>query len=167
MVMLVSGLALYFRAMMLFIGKDPTLTGRTDLWKVVFTSAMKHPLLGFGYHAFWSVMQGEVRNIAVAVHWVPMYAHNGFVDVWLTLGALGLAIVVYSMLRALRDAFICLSREWTPFVGWYLCIIVLTIVCNLSEETLMRPNNLGWVMYAMACVGLNNEKRGVRGLRIQ
>jgi O-antigen ligase len=166
-ILLGSVFALYYKAITLLIGKDPTLTGRTDLWKSVVISGMKHPFLGFGYDAFWSVMQGEVANIAFAMHWAPMYAHNGFLDVWLTLGALGLAMVVYSMLRALRDAFICLSREWTPFVGWYLCIIVLTILYNLSEGTLMRPNNLGWVMYVMACVGLNNEKRRVRGLRIQ
>ena len=34
-------------------GKDPTLTGRTDLWATGMEFISEHPWQGVGFHAFW------------------------------------------------------------------------------------------------------------------
>ena len=36
-----------------FLGKDATLTGRTDLWEFVKICISQRPLLGWGFSAFW------------------------------------------------------------------------------------------------------------------
>jgi exopolysaccharide production protein ExoQ len=156
----------YYTAITLLIGKDPTLTGRTTIWTLVLNSIMKHPLLGYGFQAYWHGLQGESGNISLADHWIVPAAHNGFLDLWLGLGAIGVGIVVYSMLQAGRNAFTCFRGGISSSAQWYLCIVVLTVVSNVAELTLMVPDYLAWIMYVLACVGLSQEAKRIR-LRAQ
>ena len=53
---LAGGLFLFLPDVFLeFLGKDPTLTGRSELWAYVWKDIDLRPLLGWGYAAFWSV----------------------------------------------------------------------------------------------------------------
>jgi exopolysaccharide production protein ExoQ len=147
---------------LLFLGKDPTLTGRTEIWKSVIPSIMKHPILGYGYKAFWRGYQGESANASLATHWAVNSAHNGFLEVWLTLGAVGVVFVAYSLLRAVRDAFVCLREAGSPYLAWYACVIFLTIITSLDEGQLVIPNSLVWILYIVACLGLYEGARSIR-----
>ena len=44
------------------IGKDPTLTGRTEIWAYVIQDIWMKPLLGWGYSFFGSYQSGRTRN---------------------------------------------------------------------------------------------------------
>ncbi len=150
------------KEMSLLMGKDPTLTGRTEIWQAVIPSIMKHPILGYGYKAFWRGYQGESANVSLASHWTVASAHSGFLEIWLTLGAVGVALVLYSLLRAVRDAFVCLSGGQSPYLAWYACIVFLTIFTNVDEGELVIPNSLMWILYILACVGLSEGARKIR-----
>jgi exopolysaccharide production protein ExoQ len=161
----VSAVVLYLPALLMAMGKEATLTGRTTLWSLVITVAMKHPLLGFGYNAFWNSGQVDAQSIALFLRWTPNHAHNGFLDVWLQLGAVGLALMLWTLVRAFRDGAACMQSQDRGTAGWYLAIIVITIITNLDERSIMYPNFLEWVMYIMACVGLMNEARRLKAAR--
>ena len=88
---LIAAGVIHFGEISYFLGKDPTLTGRTQIWKSVGAEIMKHPILGYGYCAFWRGYQGESANSALTNGWAVTSAHNGFLQTWLTLGAVGLA----------------------------------------------------------------------------
>jgi exopolysaccharide production protein ExoQ len=165
-VAIVSLVVLYLPVLLMAMGKDATMTGRTTLWNLVIGVAMKHPLLGFGYNAFWNSSQVDAQSIALFIGWTPDHSHNGFLDVWLQLGAAGLALVIWTIVRAFRDAAVCMRSQDRDTVGWYLAIVVITIVGNLDERSIMYPNFLEWVMYVVACVGLMNEARRLKGPRI-
>jgi O-antigen ligase len=152
----------YYTAIMLLIGKDPTLTGRTTIWNLALNSAMKHPFLGYGYRGFWHGLQGESANVSLADNWIVPAAHNGFLDLWLGLGVVGVGLVIYSMLQAVRNGITSVRRGSSSSTEWYLCIIFLTIVSNIAELTLMVPDYLAWIMYVMACVGLSQEAKRIR-----
>jgi exopolysaccharide production protein ExoQ len=154
--------AQYYAAIMLLLGKDPTLTGRTSIWVLTITSIMKHPFLGYGYRAFWHGLEGESANLSLADRWIIPAAHNGVLDLWLGLGAVGVSLVIVTFGQAIRNAFICFRRGYTSSAGWYFCIVLLTLVSNVPEQTLMVPKFLGWIMYVMACAGLNREARSAR-----
>ena len=67
------------------VGRDPSLSGRDELWAEVFHEGMKSPLFGSGYGAFW--YEGRGREI---VHtWNPRQSHNAYVDVFVDIGAIG------------------------------------------------------------------------------
>jgi exopolysaccharide production protein ExoQ len=143
------------------LGKDVTLTGRTEIWGAVFDSIAKRPLLGYGYQAFWLGLQGESYRVILAVSWVLAQAQNGFLDVMLEMGAVGLTIVLLVFGFAFRDGLVCLfqSRDQTQLraVEWYLAIVVLTLFYNLDESFLFDPKHLGSMMFLLACIGLRIE----------
>jgi exopolysaccharide production protein ExoQ len=151
------------------LGKDVTLTGRTEIWSAVLDSIAKRPLLGYGYQAFWLGLQGESYRVILAVSWLLAQAQNGFLDVMLEMGAVGLTIVLLVFGFAFRDGVVCLlqSRDQTQLraVEWYLAIVVLTLFYNLDESFLFDPKHLGSMMFLLACVGLRIEWLRLRASR--
>ena len=63
------------------LGKDPTLTGRTDIWGYVIPDIYQRPLLGWGYQAFWSTDNPAAWAISNALHWWVPQAHNGMLEI--------------------------------------------------------------------------------------
>jgi O-antigen ligase len=151
----------YFKEIMYLVGKDPTLTGRTTIWRAVVVAAMKRPLLGYGYKAFWTGLQGESSNVLLANGWSFDQAHNGYLEVWLGVGALGVGVVLYSLIKALRNALSCiLARNF--YLSWCVCIVLLITIHAMDEQTLASPNNLAWVLYIVASIGLADGARHMR-----
>src|SRR5690606_36617520 len=74
-------------------GKSADLTGRTDIWDLVLLEAGKHPWAGIGYGAFWLGMESPSQYIIDALYWIPLQAHNGYLDVYNELGVIGIAIL--------------------------------------------------------------------------
>ena len=62
------------------IGKDPTLTGRTEIWAYVIPDIWMKPWLGWGYFSFWQLTNPAALEISNAVHWVVPHAHNGLLE---------------------------------------------------------------------------------------
>ena len=149
------------------LGKDPTLTGRTQLWAGVVDSIAKRPLLGYGYGAFWLGFDGESYNVILKATWMLAQAQNGYLDVMLESGVLGLSIVLLVLGFAFRDGLGCLlrSRNETQLrvVEWYLAIVLLTMIYNLDESFLFDPTHFGSMLFLLACIGLKTEWMSLRG----
>lgn len=139
------------------MGRDSSLTGRTGIWQLVFRSVMKHPLLGYGYNAFWNGLQGESANVSLADHWIVPAAHNGFLDLWLELGAVGLLLFAAAVIKAVWEGIPILHRSKHRSVAWCLCVVFTTIAANVAEGTIMFPNHLAWIIFVIACVGLREH----------
>jgi exopolysaccharide production protein ExoQ len=144
------------------LGKDMTLTGRTQIWSAVIDSIAKRPLLGYGYDAFWLGLDGESYRIILTVSWELAQAQNGFLDVMLEMGFLGLVVVLLIFAFAFRDALTCLSRSCDDLqlraVEWYLGIVILTLIYNLDESFIFTSKQLAPMMFLLACVCLRIER---------
>jgi len=144
------------------LGKDPTLTGRTEIWLAVIPSIMRHPLLGYGYRAFWRGYQGESAYVSLFAHWAPPNAHNALLEIWLTLGAVGVVSILFTIFQALRNGFLCLINTNSSHLAWYTSIVVLMLLVSVDEAEMVSPYGLMWMLYIFACLGLSS---GVRQLR--
>src|SRR6266853_4428150 len=72
------------------VGRDATLTGRTAIWNQVINMTT-NPLLGAGFESFWL---GERLRTFWAMYWFrPNEAHNGYLEVFLNLGWIGVALL--------------------------------------------------------------------------
>ena len=78
-----------------FTGKDMTLTGRTDLWRIALRMIAERPALGVGYQAFW------VQGSAPAETLWMMFGiearsgfnfHNTYISNAVEIGLIGVAI---------------------------------------------------------------------------
>jgi O-antigen ligase len=73
------------------VGRNPTLSGRTDIWKAVL-SVHINPIFGTGYQSFW--LGDRLREIWEKYWFHPIEAHSGYIETYLSLGLLGLAILI-------------------------------------------------------------------------
>ena len=132
------------------LGRDPTLTGRTAIWAHVTRFVFQRPLLGYGYDAFWRGMQGPSFQVAAAVHFVVAHAHNGFLEITLELGSAGLLLFVLSWLRGWGKLWPLWQRGAIDRIAWPLALLVLIVLYNLDENTLLIYNGLFWILYVAA-----------------
>ncbi|WP_263379915.1 O-antigen ligase family protein [Granulicella paludicola] len=143
-------------------GRDMSLTGRTEIWALLFDSIAKHPTLGYGYYAFWQGMEGESGNVITAAHWFFGYAHNGLLEIVLQLGLFGTTIFLATLVMALKNAWFCFKYGRTAGIEWYFGVLVLSLLYNVDEETVMWPNDLLSILYIVACCGLAVEAKRIR-----
>jgi exopolysaccharide production protein ExoQ len=143
-------------------GRNMTLTGRTEIWAILLNSIMKHPLLGYGYYAFWQGMTGESANVIHAAHWFFGYAHNGLLEIVLQLGVIGAVVFLATFIIACKNALYCFKYGRTPGIEWYFSLLTLALLYNIDEETVMWPNDLMSILYVVACCGLATEAKRIR-----
>lgn len=136
--------------MLAWMGRDATLSGRTAIWKQVWIFILQRPLLGWGYEAFWRGIQGEAFRVVAAVHFMVFHAHNGFLEIWLDLGAAGLALFALSYARAWRRLWPVLRRGGVDRVLWMVFVLALIVLYDLDENSLLIYNGLFWVLYVAA-----------------
>jgi exopolysaccharide production protein ExoQ len=130
------------------LGKDPTLSGRTDIWSVVWQEILKNPWLGYGYCAFWMGKDGqESLKVWQAVHWSVPHSHNGYLDVLAEVGVCGMLLLIAAcgvfFARALRCSRISKSPQGL-FPLLYLSFMVLS---NCSEGTFIKQESMFWVLF--------------------
>jgi O-antigen ligase len=149
-----------FDSLMQLLGKTADLSGRFQIWKAVAFAISKHPVLGYGYGGFWEQSQGESMNVMLAVGFPLGHAHNGYLNLWLQLGLVGLLLFIWSLVAATRNGVKSLWLGDQNYVAWCLGIILLVVVGNIDESFVMKYNSLAAMLYVMVCVGLSKSARG-------
>jgi len=131
------------------LGKDPSLTGRTDIWDALMRKVADRPWTGYGYGAFWGRIVESVPAdwVRKETGWTVPSAHNGWIDLLVQLGWPGAVLVGGLMagtaLIAVLRSFGAGARE-----GWWgLGFLAAFFVLSLSESILMAHQGLPWVLF--------------------
>jgi exopolysaccharide production protein ExoQ len=144
------------------VGKDPTLTGRTELWEIVTNEIYQRPMLGWGYFAFW----GSANPIAIAIStelgWTPAHAHNGLLELLLELGIIGAAIFIVIFVRNIALAWCCLRTSARELGASSLLCCGAIVFTGTTEAVLMDYGEIWTIMFFI--LGLMCE-RTVRAVR--
>jgi exopolysaccharide production protein ExoQ len=162
---LVAAIPIFLPTLLDMLGKDASLSGRVPLWASAFVSILKRPLLGYGYAAFWTGLQGESLNIFLSTHFLIYQAQNGLLEVWLELGLVGVVLVIVTFVSALRSAAICFRHGNAEAARWYVGMIVLTVIYNVDETCFATAHSLSWLLYVVGCAGLWEEAKKARAER--
>jgi exopolysaccharide production protein ExoQ len=148
------------------LGKEPTLTGRTELWEAVWSRILERPWLGYGYEAFWTGWQGASAAVLEAVGWETPHAHNGVLDLWLSLGFIGVATFAVSFVAAVGRAITAAQAGDSVYAIWPLVFLSFMLFYNMTESTILRQHSVFWVLYvATVTQGSVNVQGPRRGLR--
>jgi exopolysaccharide production protein ExoQ len=126
-------------------GRDLTLTGRVPLWGIVLGYIQERPFLGYGFGSFWLE---ETYGIAVSglAGWSVPHAHNGFLDLWLDLGAVGLGLGLLFLFASLYHWWRIYMRTGSSEALFWLTIWAFLLLYNFTESNLLRSNNLLWTL---------------------
>ena len=134
------------------IGKDPTLTGRTQIWAAVLGQVAQRPLTGFGFAAFWDKTSIPAMVVAKQTGWVAPEAHNGWLDLLAQVGWVG---AVFASLGCLAGLVAAVVRWPGRDDGWFSPLYLVVFLCmSLAESVLLSGNDLVWVVFIAALTQL-------------
>ena len=137
-------------------GRDATLTGRTEIWKTVLNEP-NNPLLGTGYASFW--LGERLHRIWALYPRTPLLqAHNGYIEVYLNLGMVGVTLLGALLWTGLRNAGrrLGLAHDTTGnaddslFETFAIAYILAYLVYNTTEATFQGLNFLFIIFLLLA-----------------
>jgi O-antigen ligase len=136
--------------------KDPTMTQRTVIWAQVLPSIAKHPFLGYGYSSFWQGLNGESMQAVLTTGWMEGQAQDGYLDILLQLGLLGLIPIAVLFLRGFAQAVKAIGRKQLP-PAMLLAIVILPLILveNIGESSLLLPLGIPWFYALIAMLTLS------------
>ncbi|MFC7380142.1 O-antigen ligase family protein [Brevundimonas sp. GCM10030266] len=131
------------------LGKDPSLTGRTDIWASLMRRVAERPMTGYGYGAFWGRI-GESPPadwVRRETGWLVPSAHNGWIDLLVQLGwpgaiLVGVQMAVTFVILLFRSAGAGAREGW-----WALGFLVAFFALSLSESILLTHQSLPFVLF--------------------
>jgi exopolysaccharide production protein ExoQ len=128
------------------VGRDATLTGRLDIWNDVLPLTVS-PLFGAGYESFWL---GPRLEKIWSKSWGerPNQAHNGYLEVYLDLGWVGLALLGLVMIWGFWGTVRTL-RSSSTMGRLKLAFFVVAAVYNLTEHG-FRELHPVWIIFLFA-----------------
>lgn len=127
------------------IGRDLTLTGRTDIWDAAARFVEAKPWLGYGYYAFWIPEAGPAFWVREAVGWQVASAHSSWLELGLGLGRAGVVLFALQLcatgLRGLKALLDPQAGLWAP------AFLAAFALYTPSESHALQANNLFWIIY--------------------
>ncbi|BAU10247.1 O-antigen polymerase [Leptolyngbya sp. NIES-3755] len=126
------------------LGRDATLTGRTELWTASWEQAMQRPLVGHGYGAFWRTMLAY--EVWTKVGWAAPHSHNGYIDALIDLGFVGLALAIVSSIVVAFYGLRFLKQGKSLEGIWILLFLTFLLFYNFTESSFFRQTFL-WLVY--------------------
>ena len=119
------------------LGRDPTLTDRTFIWKLLLGMGT-NPLLGAGYESFWTT--GRIAYVWASGHGA-IQAHNGYIDTYINLGLIGLLFFFALLIRCFR-ILVAEMPEKFAFNQLRLAFLIVFALYNYTEAAFPRPGLL-------------------------
>jgi exopolysaccharide production protein ExoQ len=135
-----------------FLGRDSTLTGRTDIWASAFLHIQERPLLGYGWGAIWvdgSPVGASIRN---TLGFTVAHAHNGYLDLALQIGIFGAMIVIVSLLVIGFRAAFALFATKDKSAALYLTLCIVILAYNFFESRVDKE--LGLLLFGLLASGV-------------
>ncbi len=109
------------------LGRDLTFTDRTFVWADLLAMRTS-PIVGVGYDSFWL---GERLEKFVKVHQVGE-AHNGYLEVYLELGAIGLFLLAGVVFSAFRSAKQSMASN-LDYGRLQVVMVAVFLIYNITE----------------------------------
>lgn len=148
---------------------DTSFTGRTDVWKFALSHLGQRPVLGFGFGAFWAtpaIRNGSDDNGIEGADFETTearrasHAHNAYLDLALTIGLPGLALVlVWVVILPLVDMAYTGAAMRSPFALMMFRIWFFGLLYSSLESGLLSKENPVGFMFLFATFGLQLSRR--------
>ena len=131
-------------------GKNIQLTGRIPLWKNLIDQVVsERPWFGYGMDTLWFSREFQ-RWASETSGWgdvaYVLSGHNGYVDILLHLGAVGLILLIVLLVQAVvrATARAISGRTWLNVFPLLALVYVLT--ANITVSYMLEQENFHWML---------------------
>ncbi len=134
------------------LGRQTDLTGRLAIWNAVIPMT-PNAVVGAGFESFWlgSRLQTLWRVFPVLR---PNEAHNGYIEVYLNLGWVGVALIALVLINGYRRATAAFQRE-SALGALLVSYVVVAAIYSITEAG-FRMLDVIWIFLLLA-VAASNE----------
>ena len=142
------------------MGRKADLTGRTEIWDAL-VPMVPNAIYGAGFETFWlGPRLDQVRYIFLGN---PLNeAHNGFLEVYLNLGLLGVFLIIWILISGYRRAAAAFRHD-PAFGSLLLAYVAAGAVYNVTEAgfRLLCPNWIFLLFAVVAATGVASTSKDV------
>ncbi len=137
---------LLFDTLNVFLGvveRDLTLTGRIFLWETLLGMDF-NSTLGTGYNSFW--LGDRLVELWNLFAFKPKQAHNGYIEVYINLGIVGLSLLGFAILRSSIKIThkVCADDNFWPLQ--FSCFYIF-LLYNITEATVLFNTTPIWFIF--------------------
>lgn len=128
------------------LGKSPTLTDRTVIWADVL-AMQEQPLIGYGFESFW--LGYRLDLLWDKWWWRPIQAHNGYIETYLNLGLIGVALLA----AVLLSTFVRISRQLQTdfeFARLRMALLFAILLFNYAEAAFKGVHFVWTIFFIVA-----------------
>jgi exopolysaccharide production protein ExoQ len=131
------------------VERDPTLTGRTAIWNLVLEMTGNR-VFGTGFESFW--LGPRLQRMWSIYWWHPNEAHNGYLEVFLDLGWVGVALFAGVLVAGYRKVLISI-RQREVAGSLMLAFFVAALIYNITESGIRELNPI-WFVFLLAIISV-------------
>jgi exopolysaccharide production protein ExoQ len=135
-----------------YVGRDATLTGRTDIWPIVLGMTTNR-VVGSGFESFWL---GDRLDKMLGIYASINQAHNGYLEIFLNLGWVGIGLLALVMLTG-YGRIVAAVRQHEETGSLRLAFFVTAVIYNVTEGgfKMMHPVWITFLLAVTAVPGLS------------
>lgn len=137
------------------LGRDTTLTGRTPLWEQLLKMNDAH-WFGTGFESFFLGKRAEM--LWAMFTWHPNEAHNGYLELYLNLGVVGLGLFLFVIVVGYRNVVHTFRSDRTS-ATLKLAFLIAALIYN-STEAAFKVMHPVWIVFLFAITAVPNPAAG-------
>jgi O-antigen ligase len=171
-ILLVAGLTLFLGdegGIVQALGRESNMSGRTDIWAAVIP-AVPNSIVGAGFEGFWISPRVQIfqRKLLDRGWYPPLVeglneAHDGYLEVYLNLGWIGVGLIGFLLITGYRRAFKAFQRD--PELGGLLLAFIAVAAIYSVTEAGFRIMNPAWIFLLLVMVSATGVTTGLFGSR--
>lgn len=128
------------------LGRNATLTDRTYVWDDVLAVPI-NPIIGTGFESFW--LGPRIEALWQKYWWRPNQAHNGYIETYLNLGMIGLALMVAMMISSLMKSLAWLRMN-DPIGPIRFALLVGIAIYNYTDASFKAVHILFFTFFLLS-----------------
>jgi exopolysaccharide production protein ExoQ len=114
--------------------ESDTLSGRNFIWPLASYFVSKHPWLGHGFESFWTA--DHVQYVADELQFPVVEAHNGYLEVMLSTGRIGLGLHLLAVFAGIASSSRSLWKTGDVTYGFVTAVLIYSLLSACFESTM-------------------------------
>jgi O-antigen ligase len=114
-----------------------SLTGRLPVWTELVTYFESRPLTGHGYESFWTA--DRIETVSGDLEWEIREAHSAYLDLLLSVGLIGTALLLSAVLMGLWMAACRFASSGNAADGFLFALLIFSLINGVTESGMVMP----------------------------
>jgi exopolysaccharide production protein ExoQ len=146
-----------FGSVVQVLGRNTTLTGRTQIWHLLLNMGT-NPWIGTGFMSFW--LGNRLDKVWSLLYGYVEEAHNGYLEIYLNLGWIGIGFLVLLLVRGYSNV-VAFYRRDVEGGSLRLTLFIVALAYNITEAAFRTLFPI-WIflLFAIAAVPEVHSRNG-------